>query len=173
MMKLLEWIGKLIGAVPREERQGIHLDTAEPTWEVEGPATFQDLFTVLNGWLPQGAILYFEGGQPDKEIKQFMADHAVQEKAHVAMGTILPRPHVFHLPASGETLAGLAKIMEHHAEPELAIHFHVYLVGRLLIEWYDAFMQPMHISGILPEEKIKILAEKIGKGYKMEKEKTP
>ena len=55
--------------------------------------------------------------------------------------------------------------MEHHAEPELAVHFHVYRNDTVLLEWDDAFSQPMLISGVIPEEKVKLLADRFGKGY--------
>ena len=56
--------------------------------------------------------------------------------------------------------------MTHHAEPELAIHFHVYCNDSVLLEWHDAFSQPMLLSGAIPEEKIKVFANKIGKSFK-------
>ena len=82
------------------------------------------------------------------------------------MGTIWPRPKVFHVPATATALTELAKIMGHHAEPELAVHFHVYRNESVLLEWHDAFSQPMLMSGAIPEEKIKVLADKIGKDFR-------
>ena len=160
------WISKLFGAVPREQWEGIHLDLTQSYWEVDGPKTFLELFNALQGWLPEGAILYFEGGSPDTEINDFMATYSVQEQAHVAMGTIWPRPKAFHVPAKLTVLAELARIMEHHAEPELAVHFHVYHNNLVLLEWHDAFSQPLLISGTIPEEQVKVLADRIGKNFK-------
>jgi hypothetical protein len=160
------WIGRLFGAVPKEEMQGIRLNTAESYWKVDGPETFEEMFNALKGWVPEDAILYFEDGSPDAEIIKFMSTHAVPEVSHVAIGTIWPRPKMFHVPATKGVLTELTKIMEHHAEPELAIHFHIYRNDTVLLEWHDAFSQPMLISGAIPEEKIKIFADKIGKNYK-------
>jgi len=56
--------------------------------------------------------------------------------------------------------------MEHHAEPELAIHFHVYQGATVLLEWYDAFSQPMLISGAVSEERVKLLTDILGTNYK-------
>jgi hypothetical protein len=160
------WLGRLFRAVPKEEMQGICLNTAEPYWEVDGPKTFREMFNALKGWVPEDAILYFEDGSPDAEIIEFMSTHSVPEVSHVAMGTIWPRPKMFHVPATKGVLTKLAKIMEHHAEPELAIHFHIYHNDTVLLEWHDAFSQPMLISGAIPEKKIIILANKIGENYK-------
>ena len=62
------WLGRLFGAVPKEEMEGIRLDTAGSYWEIDGFRTFVELFNALEGWLPEGAVLYFEGGSPDAEI---------------------------------------------------------------------------------------------------------
>ena len=63
-------------------------------------------------------------------------------------------------------LTELAEIIKHHAKPELAIHFHVYINDSVLLEWHDAFSQPMLMSGVIPEEKIKVFSDKIGKNYR-------
>ncbi len=128
------WISKLFRAVPKDEMEGIHLDVTQPYWEVDSPKTFQELFNALQGWLPEGVILYFEGGSPDAEINDFMTKYSVHEQAHVAMGTIWPRPKIFHVPAEPAILTELSKIMEHHAEPELAGHFHAYKNNFVLLE---------------------------------------
>jgi len=160
------WLGRLFGAVSKEEMEGIRLSTAESYWEVDGPTTFEEMFNALKGWVPEGAVLYFEGGSPDAEIDNFIATSSVAEVSHVAMGTIWPRPKVFHVPATVTMLTKLARIMEHHAEPELAVHFHVYRNDSILLEWHDAFSQPMLMSGAIPQEKVKVFADKIGKNFR-------
>lgn len=164
---------KLFGMVPKEEMKGIHVDLTQPYWEVDGPKTFHELFNVLQGWLPEGVILYFEGGSPDAEINDFMATYSVQEQTHVAMGTIWPRPKIFHIPATTAILTELSKIMEHHAEPELAVHFHAYKNESVLLEWHDAFSQPMLMNGTISEEQVKVFAEKAGKKFRKIVEQVP
>ena len=81
----------------------------EPYWEVGGPQNFEELFNILIGWVPEDAVLYFEGGSPDAEIGDFLTTHAIPEVSHVAMGTIWPRPKGFHVPATPAVLAELAR----------------------------------------------------------------
>ena len=165
------WLGRLFRAVlkeeavPEEEMNGICLDHTLPYWEVYGLRTFTELFHVLRGWLPEGSVIYLEGGLPDTEINDFIATYSIPEQTHVAMGTIWPRPKVFHVPATEAILTELAGIMDHHAEHELANHFHVYCANTVLLEWHDAFYQPMLISGSIPEEQIKLFADKVGKKH--------
>jgi hypothetical protein len=110
--------------------------------------------------------LYFEGGSPDAEIEAFMSEETIPEQAHLALGTLWPRPRIFHvLP---KAIPRLAKIMEHHAEPELAVHFHVYRRGEMLLEWYDAFSQAMRVSGSVPEDQVQALAQALGTSYRRE-----
>ena len=159
------WLRRLFRAVPREEMIGIHLDTTRPYWKTPGPRDFYTLFQALQGWLPPNAVLYFEGGSPDAEINDFMAAFSIPEQTHVAMGTAWPRPKVFHVPATDATLKKLTEIMEHHAEAELAVHFHIYRDNTVLLQWDDAFSQPMLISGSISEEMLKVFADKIGETY--------
>lgn len=160
------WLGRLLGAASKEEMEGIRLDTGSPHWEVDGPNTFEELFRALADFFPEDAVLYFEGDPPHGEISDFMAKHSIPEVSHVAMGTIWPRPKAHHVPATTALLAELEGIMKRHAEPELAIHFHVYRGGEVLLEWHDAFSQPMLMSASIPEEKVRAFSERIGKGYR-------
>ena len=160
------WLAKLFRAVPKEEMAGIRLDTSRSYWEVDGPKTFAEMFCALRGWLSPGSVLYFEGGSPDTEIDDFMAAYSVPEQAHIAVGTIWPRPKIFHVPASQAALTKLAEIMERHAEPELAVHFHIYHGATVLLEWHDAFSQPILISGEVGEEQIKQFADTLGARYR-------
>jgi hypothetical protein len=160
------WLGRLFGAVSKEEMEGIRLDTSGAYWEIDGPRTYVELFNGLQDWLPEGAVLYFEGGSPDTEIDDFIGTYSIPEETHVAMGTIWPRPKAFHIPATPMILTELARVMEHHAEPELAVHFHIYREDSVLLEWHDAFSQPMLLSGVIPEEQVKIFADKIGQTFR-------
>jgi hypothetical protein len=163
------WFRRLFRAVPNEELEGVQMDLTQGYWEVDGPKTFHELLRALQGWLPEGAILYFEGGHPDREIEDFMGEHSVPEPVHLAMGTIWPRPKVYHVPATETALTGLIEIAEHHAEPELASHFHVYREGVVLLEWHDAFYSSksfMLLGGDIPEQQVKVFANKIGKDFR-------
>src|SRR5947208_9506465 len=142
--------------------EGIHLDMQRPYWEVDSPTSFWALLRALQGWLPEDAILYFEGGSPVAPINDFLAAHSVPERAHLAMGTIWPRPKVFHVPASPATLTELAEIMERHAAPELAIHFHVYRSHSVLLQWHDAFCDPILLNGSIREDQVRVFADRVG-----------
>lgn len=140
---------------------GIRLDTTRPFLEVSGKTDFPSLLTSLPDLLPEASILYFEGGSPSGNLLEFLRAHGVPERAHVAYGTIWPKPTVFHVPATPKTMKRLAELMGSRAYPELAIHFHVYRDQSVLLEWHDAFTQPMLISGELSEQQVRAFAEKL------------
>lgn len=159
-------LAKIFGAVPREEMSGIRLDMTRPFWEVSGKTDFPSLMGALPDLLPGECTLYFEGGSPSGQLLDFLKEHGVPERAHVAYGTIWPRPRVFHLPASPQTMSRLANLTSSCTYPELAVHFHVYRDQAVLLEWHDAFTQPMLLSGELPEQKIKAFALRLHMSYK-------
>jgi hypothetical protein len=168
----MRWLARLFGAVPREEREGIRLDTSRSYWEIDGPESFAELFNAQQGWLPEGTVLYFEGGSPDTEILDFLTQYSVGEQTHIAIGTVWPRPKIYHIPATKILLAELSRIMKNHACAELAIHFHAYRNNSILIEWHDAFSKPMLMSGLIPEEQVKAFCDRIGRSFRKIVEKS-
>ncbi len=164
----MSWLSKLFKSVPKEERNGIKLDLRVPTWKVSSPKEFPAFLHALIDLIPNGSIAYLEGGSPRKELKAFLDERSVPEVSHVAMGTIWPRPHVFHLPATPENLSALADISERYAEPEVAIHFHVYKDDQILLQWYDAFCDPIFISNEVPEYNVKEFCTKLSLKYEID-----
>ena len=66
-----------------------------------------------------------------------------------------------------ENINELAHIMERHATPEGTVHLHVYKDNKILLQWYDAFFDPMFISEVIDEEKIRHFCEKLSLEYKL------
>lgn len=153
---------KILGAVSWAEMNGIRLDTTRPFWELSGSTDFSSLLQVLPLLLPHGCVLYFEGGCPTEKLAQFLQEHAAPERAHVAYGTIWPRPSVYHVSATEGAMSRLAELMRSCASPELAVHFHVYRDQAVVLEWHDAFWQPMLLTGDFGEQQVKDFAERLG-----------
>ncbi len=138
---------------------GACLDRQQPFWQLEGPISFPELLRALQRLLPEGCIMYLEAGSPSRALRSFFDAHSVPEETHIAVGTLWPKPRFDHVPATPRLLTQLADIAESHAEPEIAIHFHVYHCGRVLLEWYDAFSDPMYLSSDLPEDLVRRFAD--------------
>lgn len=159
----MRWLARLFGVVTKEERKGIRLDTRLPHWELDGKTDFPRVLRALADLLPGDSVLYFEGGSPPKALRVFLDTHKTAEQAHVAPGILWPRPTCcYHVPATSENLAELARLTESCRTPELAIHFHAYRNAEVLLEWHDAFTQPMLLTAALPEEKVEAFAQSLG-----------
>lgn len=161
------WLGRLFNATPKEELDGIQMDTAQPFWELEGKTTFAPFLRALGDILPADSILYFEGGSPDRTLLDFFNAHAVPEHSHVAVAILWPRTTCYHVPATPQNIAELTVLAESHAEPDLAEHFHAYRDGKVLLQWHDAFGDPMLLDGGIPEPQIKTFAEGLGMTFKL------
>jgi len=153
MGRVRAWLGRLFNAVPSEEMEGIQLQG--PCWEVAGRRVDQaDFFRALAGFVPEGSILFLEGGAHPAPVRKFLEEHAVPQEAKIALGTVWPRSTVFHLQATGALLRQLADLAQTCASPELCIHLHVYNSGGVLLQWYDAFSDPFYVSQRLPPERL-------------------
>ncbi len=135
-------------------------------WEVSGPKDFPGLFRGLIGFLPEGSIMRFESGYPSGELATFFASHSIPEIIPIPKGTIWPKSEVFDVPATNENLLKLSKLTEDYAQAEVAIHFHVYTERGVLIDWYDAFSDPMFISKQFSEEEVRAFSDRVSMKYK-------
>lgn len=135
-------------------------------WELSIPKDFPSLFRGLIGFLPENSIMRFESLSASGELKSFFLSNSIPEKVPIPKGTIWPKTQVFNIPATDDNLLKLSELTKHYAEPEVAAHFHIYLDDYVLIDWYDAFDDPMYVSKKIPEEKISNLCNSLSIRYK-------
>ncbi len=83
------------------------------------------------------------------------------------MGTIWPKPKVFHLPATAENLGQLAELAEKVVTPQVVVHLHAHINGRVLLEWHDAFWKaPFYLSAAISEDQVKNFRSVLSLTYK-------
>jgi hypothetical protein len=164
------FLARLFGAVPKAEREGIMLDYRTPQWKISKSKDLPSFLRALIDLLPPGSMLYFEGGSPSGKLLAFLNERSVPEQSHVAMGTIWPRPKIFHVPATPENLNSLVELTGSCASPELAVHVHVYFEEKVLLQWYDAFSDPFYISKDIPESKVSEFCGKLQLHYVTDEE---
>lgn len=120
--------------------------TPGPCWRVSAPTDHEEFIRRLHDLLPPRSVLYLEGGSPDRAILEFMHARACEPQLKLALGTIWPRPQVFHIPATVENLTDLAAVFGNHATPEICIHFHAYCEQTVVLQWHDAFFDdPLYL----------------------------
>lgn len=120
----MKWLYKLFNAATPDEQKGIFLKN--PKWEISPIRDMPAFLRALDNLIPEGSVLYFEGGSPDAEIRSYFDARKYPNPTKIALGTIWPRPLSYHVPFTAENTTELADIMEHHATPEGSVHFHVY-----------------------------------------------
>jgi hypothetical protein len=166
---LLRLLPRLLDTVPADELDGVILDTSVPYWEITCPrkGLLPEFLESLESLLPDESILYLEGGYLSKKDETLLNRMSVPEQAHIAVGTIWPRPKIFHVPATAENLGELAQLAQHRALPEIAIHIHVYKDDEVLLQWHDAFDSPIYLAREIPDEKVKEFCQGLNVEYRL------
>ena len=159
---MLKTIARLLGAASPDELKGLTLETEHGYWVLEGDTDLSTFLRALPTLIPSPAFLYFEGGSPGGELKDWIDRNQIEPAGQVARGTIWPRCEVFHIPLTPSTIKELAEISERMAHPELAIHTHVTEPGRTILEWHDAFDNPMLVDSRVAEDLVADFAGTIG-----------
>jgi hypothetical protein len=170
-MGLLERIiERLFPPLPEEETSGMALDMTE-CWEIgKGKKNCRLFFRELPKLFPTGTTLCIEGTSIAHDIKSFLETHRVTEITKVRLGTLWPRPSVYHVPCEEQTLSGLIELSERHAEPEICDHIYVYRGLEVLLEFNDAFSERLYISNKVPEDKVRAFCAALGCSYHQYKE---
>ncbi|MHC4396126.1 MAG: hypothetical protein ACYS1A_10780 [Planctomycetota bacterium] len=158
-------LSKIFGYVPVDERKGIYL-TESTYWEISGVKDFPAFLRAVSDLVISDSVLYLEGGTPPKKLKLYLKKRAATNTSKVEMGTIWPRPECFHMQITRANLEGLAELVESYATPQVAVHLHIYKSGKMFLEWYDAFFDPLRISREIQETVIKEFSNKLGADYK-------
>jgi hypothetical protein len=162
---MFAWLRRLIGWPSADELSGISLPPGE-CWEVSATRDSAAFVRHLPDLLPERTVLYLEGGSASEGIQTFLEPRGAPQPSQVARGTVWPRPRIYHLPMTGQNVAGLAALFETHAAPEICIHFHAYRGDELLLQWHDAFYDdPFLISLNISEDAVKRFCNTLGCTY--------
>jgi hypothetical protein len=164
-------IAKIFKSVSRNKSKENPFDLwGKDCWELTRPKDFPNLFRGFIEFLPENSILCFELGIPKGELKDFFLTNSIPERINIPKGTLWPKSQVFHVPATNEILRKLSELAEHYAAFEVAEHFHVYCDGQVLIDWYDAFDDPMYVSKKISENKVAEFCKTLSIKYKNHQE---
>jgi hypothetical protein len=162
--RLRDGLYRALNAVAPEERIGLRL--AGDAWEIDGNGVTADVFfRALPNLVSDGHILVLQGGAHPPELRRFLEPRHIATGERVALGTIWPRPRLFHLRALPDDLHTLASLAESCAGPEVADHVQLYEPGRMVLEWWDAFTAPLYISKRIAVEAVEAFSRGIDRPY--------
>jgi hypothetical protein len=133
-------------------------------WKVSGVRTAEDFFRAVSLLVPDATHMFLEGS-PDPDIVALLADAADDAAYTAPVGTIWSWPgknQRFSVRASPELFARLSKAASNHAEPEICDHVHFYRGQEALVQWFDAFLDPLLISKSVAREQVEQFASAVG-----------
>jgi hypothetical protein len=134
-------------------------------WKVSGVRTAAEFFRALPLLVPDATHMFLEGS-PDPDIEVLLADTAADEGDYAApAGTYWSWPRKnrrFSVRVSAELFVRLSKVAAHHAEPEICDHIHFYRDRNALVQWFDAFSDPLLVSKLVPRERVERFASAVG-----------
>lgn len=118
------FIAKILNSILKNKPNDNPFDLwGKDCWEVSGPKDFPSFFRGLIGFLPEGAIMRFESGEPSGKLATFFASHSIPEKIPIPKGTIWPKSQVFNIPATDQNLLKLSELTENMQSPRWQIIF--------------------------------------------------
>lgn len=130
-----------------------------------GIGTAEKFFSALTEILPLPVYLCFEGTTISSDVRTLLSSSAVTPRLTILLGTIWPKPTVFHVLASAQFLHELAALARRHNEAEICDHFHTYDDSHGLMQWYDAFDLPLLIDESIREISIRAFCRRLGVHY--------
>jgi hypothetical protein len=134
-------------------------------WEIGGIRQAHAFFEALVDFLPLPTYLCFEGTSIAPDVRTLLEANTVAPAMQIRAGTLWPKPSVFHVLANESLLQKLASLASRHAEPEICDHFHAYNNARGLLQWYDAFSDPLLVDETIPEVAVQRFCSKLGVRY--------
>ena len=137
-------------------------------WEVSPVKDAATFLRCLPTLLPDGCNLYIEGTY-DRRLETWLAGHTAESQSTVAVATIWPKPDVHHTPATHRNLTALAQFLEAEGLRYPWSHCRAYRGEQVILEWHDAFDNPIYVSDEVDEAKIAELSDAAGCTYNRSK----
>jgi hypothetical protein len=134
-------------------------------WEVAGIRNAEKFFSALTEVLALPVHLCFEGTSISSDVRTLLASSAVAATLRIPPGTIWPKPSVFHVLATEQFIHEMAILAGRHVGPEVCDHFHAYNDNHGLMQWYDAFDDPLFIDKSITEASLQNFCRKLGVQY--------
>jgi hypothetical protein len=114
--------------------------------------------------VPDATHMFLEGS-PDPDIAALLAEEGDGADYAAPIGTIWSWPqknHRFLVRASSGLFVRLSEAASHHAEPEICDHLHLYRGLEPLVQWFDAFSDPLLVSKSVARERVERFASAVG-----------
>lgn len=133
-------------------------------WEVSAPPRPIRLAPALRVLLSEQGVVALEGVSIHPEVKRTLQRYLIVPALEIRPGTSYPTPEWLHMRASEDALKALNELVNTCAGPEICNHLYAYEQGTLLLEWHDAFDDPIHVAGTVSSTVIAAFCAALGVG---------
>jgi hypothetical protein len=143
-----------------------HLLADGPCWELKGRLDSERFFEAIGSLLPEATTIFLEA-RPTESVVVLALDRHLQEPVFLPeRGTYWPKTAIYQIPFKPAVLELLADFASGHAEPEICEHLHMYRGRECLLQWYDAFFDPVYLAPTVPQERVRHFAETVRARYR-------
>ena len=115
----------------------------EDVWQLSPDVPCAQFLRTLPLLALADGMVAFEG-TIDKQVARWLATNASSTGPAISAGTVWPASDWWFLPINGPRIGELADLLEDAVSP--SIHIFVYDDQGLVIEWYDAFDEPLWVT---------------------------
>ena len=133
-------------------------------WKVAGVRSAERFFRAVSVLVPDATHMFLEGS-PAPDVEALLVDAADAADYAAPAGTLWSWPQKnrrFSVRASSGLFARLSEAASHHAEPEICCHVHFYRGQEALVQWFDAFSDPLLVSKSVARDRVEQFASAVG-----------
>ena len=98
----------------------------------------------------------------DPEVEQSLREHVVPAALAIRPGISWPHSQMLHVRVTEDALLALGDLIMGLPAPQVCIHMYAYAGGAILLEWTDAFDDPIFIAGTVSEATIAKFCDMLG-----------
>jgi hypothetical protein len=110
-------------------------------------------------------VIALEGISIHAEVRETLQPHIIAPLLAIRPGTLYPAPEWIHIRATADALATLNELVNTCAGPEICNHLYGYEDSTLLLEWHDAFDDPIHVTSAIGSAVIVAFCAALGVGH--------
>jgi hypothetical protein len=142
---------------------GVKLDHSR-AWTVPAPPRPIRLAAGLRILLSENGTVALEGLSIHPEVERLLHPHIVTPTLEIRPGTLHPTSKWVHVRATTDALKTLNDLVNSFADPEVCDHMYGYENATLLMEWHDAFSDPIQIADVVSTVVIEAFCSELGVG---------
>jgi hypothetical protein len=109
-------------------------------------------------------VVVLEGLSIHPEVEELLQRHLIAPALRIRPGTVYPVSKWLHVRANADALRTLNELANSLADPEVCNHMYCYENNSLLLEWHDAFDDPIHVAGTVSPAVVAAFCEALGVG---------